>query len=139
MISHSRSSHNNSADSEWRTLTAFNATRATAATHAGIDAIAHAVRGLNLMDSQLQQIETAIIGAVQNATIRRRRLPQNHAVQIRLLVTGNVTHAVAAQCWGFFLLERIVDDAHHLADGSGYVIDVFLYPEGNTSAAARRA
>jgi len=127
MTSHNLSSPIDSADSEWQTLVAFTASRESDDLYAPIESIAAAAQGLNVARSQLEQIKNAVSGAVRNVLDHRQRLLHEHAVRIRILVANNTTRAT--QCWGFFLLERIADDAHNLANGIGYLIEVFLYPD----------
>jgi len=127
MTSHNPSSPIDSADSEWQTLVAFSTLRVSDDIDVQIESIAAAAHALNIARGQLEQIKSAVSGAVRNVLDHRQRLLHEHAVRIRILVANNTTHAT--QCWGFFLLERIADDPHNLPNGIGYLIDVFLYPD----------
>ena len=132
MTSDNTSSHSDSANSEWRLLAMFTSDCEEGDVHAEMQSVTDAAQEFNLAAEQLAQIEAAIASALRNVAVRRYKFLHDRTVRIRILLANNARHAAATQCWGFFLLERIADDASNLANGIGYLIDAFLYPEGNT-------
>jgi anti-sigma regulatory factor (Ser/Thr protein kinase) len=112
--------------------------------------VASAVRPLNLSPVDLERLETAVAEAVLKIIERGSRYPAKPAVSIQLRVsykasaiqitnqetvsisddlTTKMTAQEPFQGWGFFLIERMVDNAQIAGDAVQHSIQLFLYRE----------
>jgi anti-sigma regulatory factor (Ser/Thr protein kinase) len=145
----------------WRILTEFTLDRIVGNEREPepMDHIAGAVQELNLLPRRVERLQRAVGEAALNAIQIRSQRGAEGPVLIRLLVS---TSAVARHNstdgrerskselqapdsgakigghplpggWGFFLVERSVDDAHLKPKKQHHVIEVFLYLEGELS------
>jgi len=143
-----------SSQSAWQTLAEFNLSSQLGADRLARDDVAAAVRPLNLSPADLERLKTAVAEAVLNAIEHGNRYRSDLPVTIRFRVSymavavqitdqGNVpirdpeTPDLSAkvseqgppQGWGFFLIERMVDDIQIISNGIHHSIELFLYLE----------
>jgi anti-sigma regulatory factor (Ser/Thr protein kinase) len=140
----------------WRILTEFTLDGIAGNERQAVDHIASAVQDLNLLPWRVERLKTAVAEATLNAIEYRSWYEAECPVLIRLLVskrmipghisTGGhdyskpesqspgseaktVRHPLPGG-WGFFLVERRVDDTYHKGKKQHHVIEAFLYSEG---------
>jgi hypothetical protein len=101
---------------EWRTLAKFGPLESSAL----IKELVDAVSGLALPEYFLKRLEVAVSNAVQAA----RQRTGNAEVQVRLLVSQAYASGDRPHCWGFFRLERAVEEPFQQTE-----IEMFLFPE----------
>jgi anti-sigma regulatory factor (Ser/Thr protein kinase) len=143
----------------WRILTEFTLDGVAGNEHQAMDRIAGAVQDLNLSPRRAERLKTAVGEATLNAIEYRSRHGSECTVLIRLLISKKtvagyipndgsgsskpkpgfpdseakiVGHQLPGG-WGFFLVERRVDDTHLKGKEWHYVIEAFLYLEGEPS------
>lgn len=113
--------------------------------------VAEAVRPLSLPAVHLERLKTAVAEATLNAAEHGNRYQSALPVVIRVLVSEkslpvrvadqgsypippNLAAKLAGQQaprgWGFFLIEKMVDDLHMMGDEAHHTIELFLYFEG---------
>ena len=120
-------------DRAWRTLAEFTVTGEPGSESLAVDGVVQAVRDLHLPSAQLERLKAIVAEAARHAIQRCGTMHQPGArVSIRVLASS--THVVSRRWtrgWGFFLIERAANDAHTMRGTVGYLIEVFLYLEGD--------
>ena len=122
-----------SPDRAWQTLAEFSLTGEPGGESQAVEGVTQAVRDLHLPSAQLERLKAIVADAALNAMQRCNTLHQPGArVSIRVLVSNaNRVSRRWTRGWGFFLIERAMDDAHAAGGRACYLIEVFLYLEGN--------
>jgi len=117
-------------DRAWQTLAEFTVTGESGSESLAAEGVVQAVRDLHLPSAQLERLKAIVAEAARNAMRRCNDLSQPGAsVAIRVLTSNaNVT---GRQGWGFFLIERAINDARTTRGRACYLIEVFLYLEGD--------
>ncbi len=145
-------------DPAWRTLTDFTLPGVPGDEREAMEQVAKAVQALRLSSTRLEGLKTAVAEAVLKAVERGHPLRTELPVQIRISVSdaeqampegitdqhGGATAAPRAsnrqaslngqpspRGWGFFLLEKMVDDLHVASDAAYHMVEVFIYREGD--------
>ena len=141
-------------DRTWQILAEFNLPGQSGADRLARDYVATAVQPLNLSPADLERLKTAVAEAVLNAIEHGNRYRSELSVSIRLRVsdkvvavqitdhgdapipdseTPDLTTKVSEQesfrGWGFFLIERMMDDVQITGEGTHHRIELFLYLE----------
>jgi anti-sigma regulatory factor (Ser/Thr protein kinase) len=143
-------------DLAWQTLAEFSLPSQPGYDCQARTQLAEAVRPLNLPLGQLQRLKTAVAEATLNAIEQGSRYRPDVPVVIRVLVSGQTVLArlavqgngspspkaetpdLAARLadqqslrgWGFFLIEKMMDDLRVPGDEAHHTIELFLYLEG---------
>ncbi len=120
-------------DRAWRTLAEFTLTGEPGSESQAVEGVTQAVHDLHLPSAQLERLKAIVAEAALNAMRRCNALhPAGALVFIRVLASN--TNGVSRQWtqgWGFFLIERAMNDARTMGDKACYLIEVYLYLEGN--------
>jgi anti-sigma regulatory factor (Ser/Thr protein kinase) len=139
----------------WQTLAEFSLPSQPGSDRMAREQITTALRTLNLSPADLERLKTAVAEATLNAIEHGNRFRPDRPVAIRILasvktVTVSITDQghgpipepqspdlaakVAGQQsprgWGFFLIEKMVDDFRISGDETHHTIELFLYLEG---------
>jgi anti-sigma regulatory factor (Ser/Thr protein kinase) len=143
-------------DPAWQTLAEFSLPSQPGYDRQARTHVAEAVRPLNLPAAHLERLKTAVAEATLNAIEQGSRYRPDVPVLIRALVSektllarvtdqGNggpspkaETPDLAARLagqqplrgWGFFLIEKMMDDLRVTGDEAHHTIELFLYLEG---------
>lgn len=133
--------------SAWQNLAEINLSGQPGADRLARNYVASAVRPLNLSPADLERLKTAITEAVLKAIEHGHHYRFNLPVSIRLRVsyralagqvtdrgntpdlTAKVSVHESSRGWGFFLIERIVDDTQTADEDMHHSIELFLYRE----------
>jgi len=122
-----------SPDRAWQTLAEFSLTGEPGGESQAVEGVTQAIHDLHLPSAQLERLKAIVAEAALNAMRRCNALhPAGPLVFIRVLASQ--ASAVGRQLnhgWGFFLIERAMNDARTMGDKACYLIEVFLYLEGN--------
>ena len=120
-------------DGAWQTLAEFSVTGEPGSESLPAEGISQAVRGLHLPSAQLERLKAFVAEAARNAMQRCSTIPQSGAVvSIRVLASNaNGLSRQSTLGWGFFLIERAINDARATSGRACYLIEVFLYLEGD--------
>ena len=138
----------------WQTLTEFNLLSQPGSDRQARDGVTAALQALSLSAADLERLKTAVAEATLNAIEHGNRYQPDLPVTIRILasakaITISITdqgsvpipdpHSpdlaakVAGQQtprgWGFFLIEKMVDDFRITAGEGRHTIELFLYLE----------
>jgi anti-sigma regulatory factor (Ser/Thr protein kinase) len=138
----------------WHTLAEFNLPNQSSAEQLARDRLAAAVHSLNLSSADLERLTTAVAAAALNAIEPSSHYRTDGPVTIRVLlaeeaVAGEIFDQDAAPSsdpetsdlittvlahesrrgWGFFLIERPVDDTRITGEERHHRIELFLYLE----------
>ncbi len=145
------------AEPVWHTLVQFDLPSQPGSENQARAQVTEVVRSLNLTGTHLERLKTAVTEATLNAIEHGNRSRPDIPVTIRVLVseknllvriTGGGSDPLpppekpdlAAQLtgqqpprgWGFFLIEKAVDELRVQHDGTHHTIELFLYrEEGN--------
>jgi anti-sigma regulatory factor (Ser/Thr protein kinase) len=143
----------------WRILAEFTLDGVAGNERQAMDRVASAVQDLNLLPRRAERLKTAVGEATLNAIDYRSQHGSECAVLIRLLVSkrtvaGHIPNDASGSSkptpvspdpeakvvghqlpggWGFFLVERRVDDTHLKGKERQHLIEAFLYLEGELS------
>lgn len=144
------------AQSAWQTLAEFTLPSELNSERLALEQVSEAVQGLNLPLAHLIRLKTAVAEATLNAIEHGNRSQPDVPVVIRVLVSGQtllvrVTDQgqggaiikptapnLAAKLdgrqslrgWGFFLIEKLMDELRISGDEAHHTIELFLYLEG---------
>ena len=138
----------------WYVLVEFNLPCQSGAEDLAIDHINTAVQPLNLSAIDLEHLKPDVTKAVIDVVEYGNRYDSNGPILIRVYVfkgaiagsvadhqkfpslkveisdmATNPSNQEATRGWGFFLLERVVNDIQIGQENSHYSIELFLYPE----------
>jgi len=138
----------------WQTLTEFNLPSQPDIDRLAPDQVAAAINQLNLSPADLERLKTAVARAVLNAVEHGNRYRADVPLSIRLRISINavavqiidpentpvpnletpglsakITQQQSPRSWGFFLIERMVDDVKFDHDNTHHRIELFLYLE----------
>ncbi len=120
-------------DRVWQTLAEFTLTGEPGSESQAVEGVIQAVRDLRLPSAQLERLKVSVTEAALNAAQRCNTARQFGAlVSIRVLASN--TTGVSRQWtqgWGFFLIEGARNNARTMGDKACYLIEVFLYLEGD--------
>ncbi len=117
-------------DRAWQTLAEFTLTGEPGSESLAVEGVVQAVRDLHLPSAHLERLKAIVAEAALNAMQRCNTIPQSGAL-ISIRVLASRANAVGQQGWGFFLIERALNDARTRQDRSCRLIEVFLYLEGD--------
>ena len=148
--------------SSWQTLSEFSLPSQAGSDRLARDLVALALQSLNLPPSVLERLKTAVAEATLNAIEHGNRYRPDLPVSVRVQLsekavtvqvidqgtnpistseTPDITAKVSGQepprGWGFFLIERMVDDIQISSDSAHHTIELFLYLEDNKTAQKR--
>lgn len=140
----------------WQTLANFNLPSQPGSDRLAREQVAAAVHSLNLSADDLERLKTAVAEATLNAiehgnhyrpdlpvTIRVQASEKAIAVHVTDRGEGDILTPAAPNLgakvsgrepprgWGFFLIQRMVDDVQISVDESHHTIELFLYLEGD--------
>jgi len=142
----------------WRTLTDFTLPGVPGDEREAIERVAEAVQELRLSSTRLEGLKAAVAEAVLKAIEHGHHIRTELAVQIRVSVseaqqviaegiTDQGREAVptpqapdqqarlngqqSPRGWGFFLIEKIVDDLRATSDAAHHTVELFIYQEGD--------
>jgi hypothetical protein len=134
----------------WETLVEFNLPGQPGAPQLAEEYAAAAVDALNLSPTELERLKTLVADAVLNAIESNNRFQPDWPpfIQLRVSVRAladqkgapipgsgrpplitRVTEPESARGWGFFLVERQVNDIQSTGEGGYHRIELFLYLE----------
>jgi anti-sigma regulatory factor (Ser/Thr protein kinase) len=141
----------------WQTLAEFSLPSRPGSDRLAWEQAAAALRPLNLSPTDLERLKTAVAEATLNALEHGNRYQPDLPVAIRILASAkavtisitdqgrepipdphppNLAAKIAGQQprrgWGFFLIEKLVDDYRVSSDETHHTIELFLYLEGGT-------
>ncbi|MGH2591931.1 MAG: hypothetical protein ACRDGG_00275 [Anaerolineae bacterium] len=119
-------------DRAWQTLAEFTLTGEPGSESLAVAGVVQAVHDLHLPSAQLERLKAIVAEAVLNATRRCNDLSQPGA-SVAIHVRASNANVTSRQGWGFFLIERAINDARTMGGRACYLIEVFLYLEGWTS------
>ncbi len=141
---------------DWRTLTDFTLPGVSGDEHEAVERVAGAVQALHLSSTRLEGLKTAVAEAVLKAVEQGHPLRTELPVQIRISVSdaqqgvpegitdqeGEAAPAPQApnlqarlnsepspRGWGFFLIEKMMDDLRVARDAAYRRVEVFIYRE----------
>lgn len=139
----------------WQTLAEFSLPSQPGSDEAAIDQVAAAVQALQLSPLSLARLKTAVAEATLNAIEHGNRSRPDLPVSIRVLVSdktllvrvtdqgrgpipkpeapdlaAKVAGRQPLRGWGFFLIEKMMDDLRVTGDEAHHTIELFLYLEG---------
>jgi anti-sigma regulatory factor (Ser/Thr protein kinase) len=142
-------------DSDWQILDEFNLPSQPGYDRMAMAQVAAALQPLHLPASYLERLKTAVAEATLNAIEHGNQNQPDLPVSIRVLASANavavqvtdqgdklipplqkpdlsaqVAGRLPARGWGFFLIQKMVDDLRISGDESHHVIELFLYLEG---------
>ena len=145
---------NSSPQSTWQTLAEFNLPSRPGANRLARDYLAATVQVLNLSVADLERLTKAVDEAVQNAIESNNRYQLDLPPFIRVRVSAKavadhiadqkdapipdsgrphlaaiVSEPEPARGWGFFLIERLVNDTQVTGEDRHHSIELFLYLE----------
>ncbi len=147
-------------DDAWRTLAEFTVPSEPGNERLAIKQVAEAVQQLNLPESRLEQLKTAVAEATMNAIEHGHDYQPELLVSIRLLTsrtalsvqitdqggsqpipepeTPDLAAKLAGQQtprgWGLFLIDKMVDEMNITSHGTHHTVELILYLEGDTDA-----
>jgi anti-sigma regulatory factor (Ser/Thr protein kinase) len=114
--------------------------------HQATAQIAEIVRPLNLPATHLERLKTAVTEAVLNVMAPSRRYQANRPVLVRVLVSekslpvdqsrtpapggAKLAGQQSPRGWGFFLIEKMMDELPVTDGQAHHTIELFLYLEG---------
>lgn len=138
----------------WRTLLEFTLSGESGSEHLAVERVTEAVQNLNWPVALQERLKSALVKATRNALERSRLDGSEPSLIVRVLVPesngvteaggqagnepgqGRVSARVARQGnrpssrgWGFFLVQKQVDDPQVSAGKSHHLIELFLYQE----------
>ena len=118
------------AQPNWQTLTEANLPNQPNTPQLAREYVAAAVQPLKLAAADLERLTTAVDAAVQNAVEQGKYHRPNLPVTVRVRVSDRaVAEQERAQGWGFFLIERLVNDSQFTGEERHHGIELFLYLE----------
>jgi anti-sigma regulatory factor (Ser/Thr protein kinase) len=141
----------------WQTLAEFILPSELESEHRALEKVTEAVQALTLPAMRLERLRTAVAEATLNAIEHGNRYRPDLPVVIRVLVSEktllvrvtdqgggdpivkpekpNLGAKLAGQQslrgWGFFLIEKTMDDTRITSDEAHHTIELFLYLEGS--------
>lgn len=147
------------AEPTWQSLAEFKLPSELSSECLALEKVSAAVRAFNLPTIYLERLKTAVAEATLNAIEHGNRYRSDAPVVIRVLASekallvrvtdqgngGPIARAevpdLAAKVagrqsprgWGFFLIEKLVDDLRVTIDDAHHTIELFLYLEGGKS------
>ena len=138
----------------WETLVEFDLPSQPGTPQLTREYVAAAVHALNLSPADLERLKTLVANAVLNAIESNNRCQPDLPPFIRVRVsartvaghnadqkdapfpdsgrphlTAIVSEPEPARGWGFFLIERLVNDTQFTGEGRHHSIELFLYLE----------
>jgi serine/threonine-protein kinase RsbW len=144
----------NSAQQEsWRTLTEFATPSVPGNERRVIEQVVDAVRELNLPETRIERLKTAVSEAAMNAMEHGNHYKPELPVEVRVLVSkrslevditdqggseiisGDEVPDLATKLegeqsprgWGLFLIKNMVDQMHVISDENHHTIELILY------------
>lgn len=139
----------------WQTLADFSLPSQPGSDRLAWEQVAAAVRSLKLPATYVERLKTAVaeatLNAIEHGNRNRPDLPVNICVLasdkiIAVQITdqgsepipsspapdlvAKVSGRASRRGWGFFLIERMVDDVQVSVDDAHHTIELFLYLEG---------
>lgn len=162
MSQNEASAQTNLPESEWRTLAEFRLPSVEGNERKAVELLADAVERLNIPADRLERLKTAVAEATMNATEHGNRYRPDLPVSIRVMVSGQsmavqitdygeggpmerpdqpdieakLSGAQSTRGWGFFLIEKMVDEVKINEDHAHHTILLYLYLEGNNESGA---
>lgn len=162
MSQNEASAQTNLPESEWRTLAEFRLPSVEGNERKAVELLAKAVERLNIPADRLERLKTAVAEATMNATEHGNRYRPDLPVSIRVMVSGQsmavqitdygeggpmehpdrpdieakLSGAQSTRGWGFFLIEKMVDEVKINEDHAHHTILLYLYLEGNNESGA---
>ena len=145
-------------ETEWQTLGAFTLPSEPGNERQAVQHVVEIVHDLALPSERLERLKTAVSEATMNAMEHGNRFQPDQQVAVRVLVsrralavqvTDEGTSGVirppetpdleaklagkqSPRGWGFFLIEKMVDELRVTANDAHHRIELFLYLEGDT-------
>ena len=143
--------------SAWRTLADFSLPSEQGNERIAMQLVAEAVKQLNLPPDRLERLKTAVAEATMNATEHGNRFHPDLPVTIKVMASESVMTVqitdygengpikkaekpdIEAKMeggqtlrgWGFFLIEKMVDEMQVSSGDANHTIQLFLYLEGS--------
>ncbi len=149
---------NRNHDPAWRILTEFTLPGVPGDEREAQDRVVAAVQALRLSTMRLQGLKTAVAEAMLKFIAHGQHRRAEGPEQIRVCVSGAqlaIAAGISGQdgeaicappaldlavklCdqpsppgWGFFLVEKMTDDAHSAPPAARHTLELFIYPEGD--------
>ncbi len=162
MSQNEASAQTNLPESEWNTLAEFRLPSVEGNERRAVELLVEAVARLNIPPDRLERLKTAVAEATMNATEHGNRYRPDLPVSIRVMVSGHgmavqitdfgeggpidrperpdieakLSGAQSTRGWGFFLIEKMVDEVRINEDDAHHTILLYLYLEGNNESRA---
>lgn len=125
----------------WHTLAEFALRNQPDSEQLARSTMAEVVASLRLSTAHLERLKTAVARATGNALEHGRRNQTDLPIVIRVQVSEKALHGSSepstkfsgqqtSRGWGFFLIEKMMNDRRTSADEAHHTIELFLYLEG---------
>jgi hypothetical protein len=121
---------------EWCLLAEVAVTGETDQKLLAIEQVIETVEAFRLSDRRMEQLKTAVTKAVLSEVKLFNQDSAQHPVSIRIMASPEAVDARSnpeeseACGWGFFLIEKMSEEAWPRGETSCHMIELFLYLEG---------
>lgn len=141
---------------EWKLLSEINLPSQPGADHLAMELVARIIEDLHLPPGRLEQLKQAVAVATSNASKKRGLSSGGLPLSIRVLTTRRLLEVQSAHVsstketfqpfiessedsistkhslrgWGFFLIDKTIDDLPLGTEGTRHRIELYIYLEG---------
>ena len=148
---------------DWQLLSEINLPSQPGADHLAMELVARIIEDLHLPPGRLDQLKQAVAVATLNAAKKRNISKEGLSLSIRVLTTRQlmdlqaghaswtesssqpskesseetVTKKESLRGWGFFLIDKTIDDQTLYPEGSLHRIELYIYLEGGRNASRK--
>jgi anti-sigma regulatory factor (Ser/Thr protein kinase) len=148
---------------DWKLLSEINLPSQPGADHLAMELVARIIEDLHLPPGRLVQLKQAVAVATSNAAKKRESTTAGLPLSIRILTTRqlmeiqsddasstenssqssivsseeNVSKKESLRGWGFFIIDKTLDDPTLNQEGTRHRIELYIYLEGGRNASRK--